>query len=83
MPVISRFYGLTVRMYFLASEHQPPHIHVVYGDDSAEISIGDGSLLAGKLPAKAMQLILEWLELHREELMEIWDTQIFNPIDPL
>jgi len=32
MPVISRFYGMVIKMYFLAAEHNPPHIHVVYGE---------------------------------------------------
>jgi hypothetical protein len=27
MPVLSRFYGIVIRMYFLQSEHNPPHIH--------------------------------------------------------
>ena len=32
MPVISRFYGMVIKMYFIASEHNPPHIHVIYGE---------------------------------------------------
>lgn len=30
MPEISRFYGITIKMYFLSSEHNPPHIHATY-----------------------------------------------------
>ena len=37
MPVISRFNGIVIRMYFLASEHNPPHLHAIYGDDVAAI----------------------------------------------
>lgn len=25
MPVIARFYGILIKMYFLAGEHNPPH----------------------------------------------------------
>lgn len=25
MPVISRFYGMIIKMFFLASEHNPPY----------------------------------------------------------
>lgn len=32
MPIISKFYGMVVKMYYLASEHNPPHIHVIYGE---------------------------------------------------
>ena len=37
MPVLSRFYGIIIRMYFLQSEHSPPHIHAIYNEDVAAI----------------------------------------------
>ena len=37
MPVLSRFYGIVIRMYFLQSEHNPPHIHAIYNEDVASI----------------------------------------------
>ena len=45
MPVISRFYGIIIRMYFLQKEHNPPHIHAIYGDDVAAIAISDGNVI--------------------------------------
>ena len=36
MPVLSRFYGIVIRMYFLQKEHNPPHIHAIYGDDMGQ-----------------------------------------------
>lgn len=39
MPVIARFYGMTVKMYLLGKEHNPPHFHVVYGDYNGVIDI--------------------------------------------
>ena len=36
MPVLSRFYGIIIRMYFIQAEHNPPHIHAIYGDDVAD-----------------------------------------------
>lgn len=32
MPVISRFYGLVIKMYFSQSEHNPPHFHAIDGE---------------------------------------------------
>ena len=29
MPVISRFYGLVIKIYFQQSEHNPPHFHAM------------------------------------------------------
>ena len=45
MPIISRFYGLIIKMYFQQSEHQPPHIHVAYAEFSGSLVIADGSVL--------------------------------------
>lgn len=39
MPVLSRFYGIIIRMYFIQAEHNPPHVHAIYGDDVAEVAI--------------------------------------------
>jgi hypothetical protein len=35
------------------------------------------------LPNKCFQLVHEWAELHQAELIEIWDTQQFHPVQPL
>jgi hypothetical protein len=32
MPVIARFYGIIIKMYFSQSEHGVPHFHAVYGE---------------------------------------------------
>ena len=83
MPIISQFYGLIIRMYFQQSEHNPPHFHVIYNDNLAEFDIRTGELLDGELPPKATSLIMEWHKLHKDELLEIWNTQNFKKIEPL
>lgn len=83
MPTISRFYGIIIKMYFQQSEHNPPHFHVVYGENLAEIEISTGKILEGYLPPRAKSLVSEWLELHKDELNTIWNTQEFFEIEPL
>ncbi len=83
MPVISRFYGIIIRMYFLQSEHNPPHIHAIYNEDVAAIDFMTDKVIEGYLPPKAMELVLEWVSLHRDELMHIWESQEFVKIPPL
>lgn len=83
MPVLSRFYGIIIRMYFLQSEHNPPHIHAIYNEDVAAIDFVTGEVLDGSLPPKALALVREWISLHRDELKEIWETQNFKGIAPL
>ena len=83
MPVISRFYGIIIRMYFQQAEHNLPHIHAIYGDDMSAISIMSGEVMEGKIPPKALLLVREWLNLHRKELLIMWDSQEFKKIAPL
>lgn len=83
MPVLSKFYGITIRMYFLQSEHNPPHIHAIYGEDVAAIDFMTGEVIDGNLPQKALSLVREWVGIHKETLQEIWETQQFIKIPPL
>ena len=83
MPVLSRFYGIIIRMYFLQKEHNPPHIHAIYGENVAAVTIADGKVLEGDLPAKALEMVREWLSEHRDELLSVWETQEFRKISPL
>ena len=83
MPVLSRFYGIIIRMYFLQSEHNPPHIHAIYNEDVAAIDFMTGKVLEGHLPAKAMAMVQEWITINRDTLQTIWETQEFRKIPPL
>lgn len=83
MPILSRFYGITIRMFFQQSEHNPPHIHALYGDDIAAVEIQTGDILEGNLPPKALSMVREWTELHKTDLLQIWKTQEFIKLPPL
>ena len=81
MPEISRFLGIIISMYF--DEHDPPHFHVRYNEHRAAVSIRELNIIAGSLPAKVRGLVQEWAEIHRDELLHIWNTSEFCKIDPL
>ncbi len=83
MPVLSRFYGIIIRMYFLQREHNPPHIHAIYGENMAAVGILDGKVLEGEFPAKALEIVREWVSLHKEELLAMWENQEFKHLPPL
>ncbi len=83
MPVLSRFYGIVIRMYFQQAEHNPPHFHAIYGEYMAAVSIIDGTVLEGELPKKALEMVLEWNAIHRDSLLKIWETQEFITLSPL
>lgn len=83
MPVIARFYGMVIKMYFLGSEHNPPHIHVVYGEYLGVIDITTLTMLEGDLPHKALSMVQEWAAQHQAALLAMWDTQEFKTLPPL
>lgn len=83
MPIISRFYGLIIKMYFLQSEHNPPHIHAIYGEYVGIMNIQTREIIAGDLPNRATKMLAEWVEIHEKELLQIWETQNFVELPPL
>ena len=66
MPEISRFYGIVVQMYF--GDHPPPHFHARYAGQKVKIDIDALAAIEGKLPARALGLVIEWAALHQDEL---------------
>jgi len=83
MPEVSRFYGMIVKMFFSAGEHNPPHIHVLYGEYAGLFDIRTGEMFEGDLPVRALSLLKEWLRAHRDELLEMWRTQKIRRLPPL
>ena len=83
MPVISRFYGMIIKMFFLASEHNPPHIHVIYGEYVGVIDIRTTEMIQGDLPNKALKIVQEWTQIHQEELLKMRETQDIQPLPPI
>jgi phosphomannomutase len=85
MPEISRFYGIIIAMFY--GDHNPPHFHARYGGDKIAIKIADFSVLEGRLPPRALGLVMEWAALHQQELWQNWEAaqadQILKPIRPL
>ena len=69
MPIISRFFGILVFMYW--REHRPPHFHAKYQDDEVVIDIETGRV-EGDMSVRALRLIEEWRQLHVQELRENW-----------
>lgn len=70
-------------MYFLQIEYNPPHIHTIYNEDVAAVDFMTGDVIEGALPPKALSMVRKWIELHREDLKTIWDTQEFKQLPPL
>lgn len=71
MPVVSRFFGIEIRIYY--ADHMPPHFHANYGVDEAVVAIETLEVWRGRLPRRALGLVLEWAVLHRAEVRADWE----------
>ena len=71
MPEISRFLGIIIMIFY--KDHSPPHFHAKYSDKAGIFSISDLKMLEGNLPPKVISLIIEWAEMHKNELMIHWE----------
>ncbi len=83
MPEISRFYGIVIKMFFKPKEHEPSHIHALYGEYMGEFNIKSLEMIQGDLPLKAQELVREWLMLYQKELQTMWETQQIKKLPPL
>ena len=70
MPTISTFYGIIIRRFY--DEHGPPHFHAAYQGYQAVIDIRTLEVKMGRLPRRALNLALDWAELHQDELLTNW-----------
>ena len=71
-------------MYY--RDHAPPHFHAEYGEYEITVEISTG-VVSGKFPPRALKAVLEWYELHKEELLRDWELaeqrKPLNTIEPL
>ena len=71
-------------MYWV--DHPPPHFHAKFGEYEITIHILDG-VVEGKFPRRALRLVLEWYETHKEALLKNWELcrnrDMPIPIEPL
>lgn len=81
MPELARFLGIVVGIFY--KDHLPAHFHAVYGDYRITVDIETG-VVEGRFPNRALRHVLEWHELHKEDLMENWDlAQKGAPLRPI
>ncbi len=71
MPEVSRFFGVSIRMYF--DDHNPPHFHAIYGSAEAEVGVDPIALLRGRFPRRALGMVMEWAAVHQRELLDNWN----------
>jgi len=72
MPVISKFYGVVVRMLF--APLLGARFHAMYGDQELVISIRPLAVIQGDAPDGVCRLVMEWARRHQNELQAAWSA---------
>jgi hypothetical protein len=69
VPDISRFFGIVIKMFF--DDHNPPHFHAEYAGSVALVGIRTLAVFSGRLPPRAMGLVIEWATLTNKNSLRI------------
>lgn len=83
MPVISRFQGVIIKMYLRQKEHNPPHIHAIFGEYAGMFSLSDGEMFEGDIPKREQKLIKEFVNHYQDRLIMMWETEQFEELSAI
>lgn len=85
MPTISRFFGITIAMFF--DDHGFPHFHARHAEGEAKVRIDNLEVIDSNLGRRELRFVLAWAELHQAELEENWRRaragETLQEIEPL
>lgn len=70
-------------MFFRPKEHEPSHIHALYGETVGIFDLETLEMTKGDLPKKAQELVKAWLIKNQDELLKMWNNQIMKKLPPL
>ena len=85
MPVISRFYGIVIRM--LCARPFGARFHAFYEDCELVVGIWPLTIVQGDAPSWVREKVLTWAMQHQQELLSAWNRCVAgqkpSPIAPL
>lgn len=81
MPIIARFYGILIKMYF--KEHGVPHFHAIYGECNGVFNVQTLEMIEGDMPARAVKMVKVWAKKYNRDLMDMWKTQKYRQLPGL
>ena len=76
MPVISKFYGIVIRM--VGGGQLEPRFHAIYGDSELVVSLWPLQVVQGEAPRRVCDMVLEWAMVHQDELLAAWNRCRFG-----
>ncbi len=55
------------------NDHAPPHFHAKYNGEEVLLLIDTWEIYSGYIPKRALKLVIEWADLHRDEIIKDWE----------
>ena len=83
MPEISRFYGIVIKMFFKPKEHEPSHLHALYGEYVGIFDLKTLEMTVADLPKRAQEMVRDWMKQNQNELLDMWNSQNLRKLPPL
>lgn len=69
VPTISRFFGISIAMYF--DDHGSPRFHARHADGEAKVRIDTLEEIESTLGRRQLRFVLAWAELHQTSCWRI------------
>ena len=76
MPVISKFYGIVIRM--LCARPMEARFHAIYENSELVVGIWPLKIIDGEAPRRVREMVLEWAAKHQQELLSAWQRCQFG-----
>lgn len=70
MPVISKFYGIIIRMMCVRAFEA--RFHAIYGNEELVVGLWPLQIIHGEAPRRVRDMVLEWAAQHQQELLAAW-----------
>ena len=71
MPIISKFYGIIIRM--MCVRELGARFHAIYGNSELVVGLWPVQIIHGDAPRRVKEMVLEWAAEHQQELMSAWN----------
>lgn len=70
MPTIAKIGNIKIQIF--ASDHNPPHFHVVTAEYEVLIAVSNFTILRGSIRRRDLDIALQWARVNRETLKNEW-----------
>jgi hypothetical protein len=72
MPVLSKFYGIVIRMLFARTLNA--RFHAIYDNSELVVSIWPLTVIQGDAPIWVRETVIAWAGQHQDELLRAWNS---------